>query len=321
MLEIGPLRESQPAHRPRPQQLPGYHRFQQGEFEAFVSEAKVLRKIQLQARQSKPFESIGWLMGRVFSDLRGDYLIVTEVLLAEESESRPCSVSTTSRDCLSFLKASEQEHPTLDLVGWYHSHPLDLHEYSATDKRNQQSWQQPYQLGLLVVVGSGPTTIHAFHGPGSERMEPAWIARDADHWRTLPPHFEQVGEDCPKKQLAVRDYSVIQFFMLVFWPLVFFYGNLLTWHERILERSELTETVEQLRVQVSENITQTQQQQAQLSTLQAARRGGDLQLTDWIEWLSHSLLEAQGDLLQERKKLPKQTIAQERLSEDFQQNP
>ena len=169
MKLTGEIIRNEPAYRPRPQALPGYHRFanSDGRFEAFIAEV-TLRTMVQEAADAAPNETIGYLVGRPFRDGVGYYTIVSAAIAAKKAKRGRTCVETTLQDEKATVQALEQHYPTCEKLGWWHSHPFDMHNYSSTDRENQAfNCSQPFQLGLLVCLVGGEATVHAFAGPDS----------------------------------------------------------------------------------------------------------------------------------------------------------
>jgi proteasome lid subunit RPN8/RPN11 len=169
----GEIIRNEPAFRPRPQALTGYHRFAEGtgRFEAFVAE-ETLRTMVHEAAEAAPDETIGYLIGRPFRDSAGYYTIVNSVIVAQKAKRGRTRVETTLQDEKLAVQALEQTFPTSEKLGWWHSHPFDLHAYSAVDRENQTFYcSKLFQLGLLVCLVGEEGTVHAFCGPDSLLLE------------------------------------------------------------------------------------------------------------------------------------------------------
>src|SRR5262245_42695962 len=119
----GTIIRSEPAYRPRPVTVPGYHKFSNGAFDAFVA-LSALEAIAEKARQAAPNEMIGDLVGRPFRDAKGSYAVVTEAVFAESARCGPVTVETSLDDEQGLLKTLLANHPLAERLGWFHSHPF-----------------------------------------------------------------------------------------------------------------------------------------------------------------------------------------------------
>src|SRR6266481_1754347 len=99
MKLTGEIISNEPAYRPRPQTLPGYHRFfdADGRLEAFVAEV-TLRTMVQEAADAAPNETIGYLVGRPFRDVAGPYAIVSAAIAAKKAKRGRTCVETTLQD-------------------------------------------------------------------------------------------------------------------------------------------------------------------------------------------------------------------------------
>src|SRR5438552_1792904 len=87
----GTIIRNEPSHQPRPDAIPGYHKFSNGTYDAFVA-LGALEAIAAQAMLAAPNEMIGYLVGRPFRDAKGPYAVVTGVIFAEAARCGPVTV-------------------------------------------------------------------------------------------------------------------------------------------------------------------------------------------------------------------------------------
>lgn len=198
MLNVRTI-ENEVHFRPRPNSIPGYHIFSNDEFSAFVHEQDVLATIARWALQNRSAEIAGRIAGRAFRDDQGYWCVVTGALLADFS-SDFTSVTTTQEDAAITTRALNEQHPTEDPHGWFHSHPMGLDEYSTVDKSNQSQWKQPYHLGLLVSIHVDRTLIHAFLGPESEKLSGSYSIPACDLFTSRTPDANR--RLCPRTCLT-----------------------------------------------------------------------------------------------------------------------
>jgi proteasome lid subunit RPN8/RPN11 len=171
----GTIIRNEPAYRPRPVAMAGYHKFTSGNYDAFVKIA-ALEAIAGRARRAAPNEMIGHLLGRPFRDARGFYAVVTEAVVAESARCGPVTVETTLDDERELAGSLQADHPLAERLGWFHSHPFFMPYYSPTDLENQRFWGESYQLGLLACLErTGGVSIFAFRGPEAEEVQPPYM--------------------------------------------------------------------------------------------------------------------------------------------------
>ena len=239
----GTIIRNEPAFRPRPAVLPGYHKFSQGQYDAFVA-VSALDHIAHEAQQAAPNETIGYLVGRPFRDAKGVYAVVTDAITATSARRGRATVETTLDDERQLLDTLLAKHPTSEKLGWFHSHPFYMPSYSSTDSENQQFWSESYHLGLLATLEcqsdtasiSDAVTIHAFRGPESERLQPPYTTADriADEsfipTSAFHPSFDLAQTGCgrrPNSQRAPRRWPSLVAASIVVgivWPTVYLVG-------------------------------------------------------------------------------------------------
>jgi proteasome lid subunit RPN8/RPN11 len=230
----GTIIRNEPAYRARPVTVPGYHKFSNGEYDAFV-QLSTLEVIADKARQAAPNEMIGYLVGRPFCDAKGPYAVVTDAIFAQSARCGPMTVETTLDDERGLLTTLLVDHPLAERLGWFHSHPFFMPTYSPTDLENQRFWSEPYQLGLLACLDpAGSVSIFAFRGPEAEAIHPPYTTSGGDSNRVptfRPMRAMQNRKATPKpalptKQKRQRRYSltVLTLAVGVVWPIVYLIG-------------------------------------------------------------------------------------------------
>lgn len=181
--------KNEPHFRARPDFIPKYHKYSSGAFNLFASKS-MLQKMIAHAVKGNRCEIIGTLIGRPFYDTKGYYSILTNSALAPFADGTYGTVTTTFKDEQFFKWVQEAYHPTEDILGWYHSHPMNLEGYSSVDRGNQSKWIEPYQIGLLVVCNymQNKFTVMAYRGPESELLLPSYSVYKGG------PEIEQMTE-------------------------------------------------------------------------------------------------------------------------------
>lgn len=210
-------------YRPRPTDLSIYHRFSNGQFDAFVHKERVLEAIADSACQRSDTEIVGRLVGRAYRDDRGTWAVVTDAVLARFTGG-PATVATTTEDSAEIVRVLEQDHPSEDLMGWYHSHVFAVHEYSPTDKDNQTQWRKPYHIGLLVVVCADAVTVHAFRGPEGERLAKSYVRRAPEYSCVNDTIGPTLAAPCSALLDRFDKKGLSNLVCLVLWPLAFLLG-------------------------------------------------------------------------------------------------
>ncbi|HEY7327866.1 MAG TPA: Mov34/MPN/PAD-1 family protein [Gemmataceae bacterium] len=231
----GTIIRNQPTYRPRPDTMPGYHKFTKGTYDAFVAHS-ALEAIAWRAREAAPDEMIGHLVGRPFRDAKGSYAVVTEAIVAESARCGPATVQTSFDDETGLLDTLLANHPLAERLGWFHSHPFPMAKYSATDRENQRFWSEPYQLGLLAYFDRDKSvSIIGFRGPESEAIHPPYTAsgnacpNHVPTFRALPE--TETREPMPRTAKRTRrtkrrrpSHALLALAVGVIWPIVFLIG-------------------------------------------------------------------------------------------------
>lgn len=267
----GIIIRNEPAFRPRPAVLPGYHKFSQGQYDAFVA-VSALDHIAHEAQQASPNETIGYLVGRPFRDAQGVYAVVTDAITATSARRGRATVETTLDDERQLLDTLLAKHPTSEKLGWFHSHPFYMPSYSSTDSENQQFWSESYHLGLLATLEcqSDAVTIHAFHGPESERLLLPYTVVDriaeesSDTDLAFDPLFgpAQAGHARrPDSQPAPRhwaSFAMLTIVVGVIWPIMYLIG---AWMIVQTTRDNLAQTAKDIQASQVQAIEEKFQQE------------------------------------------------------------
>jgi proteasome lid subunit RPN8/RPN11 len=229
----GTVIRSEPAYRPRPDTMEGYHKFSNGDYDAFVA-IGALEAIAERTRRAAPDEMIGYLAGRPFRDAKGSYAVVTEAIFAQSARCGPTTVETTLDDEQGLLATLSTHHPLAERLGWFHSHPFWLPTYSQPDKENQRYWSEPYQLGLLACLDlAGGVSVFAFRGPEAEASHPPYTALCSSRAR-LPAFRPVLGKEDRETAASTLRHAeqksqrpslwLLTLAVLVVWPIAYLAG-------------------------------------------------------------------------------------------------
>lgn len=124
----------------------------------------LMPRLQASAAAAMPLETGGLLVGRIFRDDIGRYATVVGFVEAPKGTGTAGHISMPSEMVADLKRQAAREHPTSDVIGWWHSH-LGESRYSPTDKKTQSTWTDPENVGILVF-GSYDKTIGIVHqGP------------------------------------------------------------------------------------------------------------------------------------------------------------
>jgi proteasome lid subunit RPN8/RPN11 len=130
----------------------------------------VVEQLRAAARKASPDEVGGLLVGRCFRDEDGPYVVTLGFVQALASDGVPGSITLSAERTSELRKQAAQQHPSMDVVGWWHSH-LAPSGFSSTDRQSQRLWSQPMHVGLLVFAAGVPWA-HAYLGPNAVELRP-----------------------------------------------------------------------------------------------------------------------------------------------------
>lgn len=151
----------------------------------------VLAEVRHIEREHAPDETGGMLFGRFFADSEGPYAVVSFATAPQPGEviGEVSTVQITASGANAMAGRAQAERFEIDVVGWYHTHPLFEAYFSATDRHEQGTWASALAVGLVVA------------GPGCRR-EPykVYVGPDAAETRRAPdrsvaPEVRRVEHD------------------------------------------------------------------------------------------------------------------------------
>jgi proteasome lid subunit RPN8/RPN11 len=166
--------------QPRPRRNPAYVLYgdQLASPEVFVHR-RVIEDLRREALEAMPHETIGALLGRPCRDDYGIYVVVENAMTAapDEHEGTPGAVRISGDGRASMHRRAAQRHPTLEPVGWWHSHPRGAPRYSSVDRDEQHTYPRPHHVGIVVAAeyfddrppsgGRGADPLGVYVGPSS----------------------------------------------------------------------------------------------------------------------------------------------------------
>jgi proteasome lid subunit RPN8/RPN11 len=175
--------------------LPGtVHRFTplhdpRDDFELVIT-TEVADELQQLARAAHPNETFGLLLGRSFYDCSGTYTLATATVAPPELTATPGGFHVDHTQSAALTHTALNRHPTLDIVGWWHSHHTPS-SFSNLDRQQQRLWDEPHHVGLLVFTRHKPTEpwATAYHGPDAQPLTltgPATATNPPPHTQPLP---------------------------------------------------------------------------------------------------------------------------------------
>ena len=154
--------------RDRPISNPRFVRFVAiaGIAEAYVQDYVLVQAFQ-HSEGAMPNETIGLLAGRTCQDATGPYTIITatEAPRSDEVESSPSEVRISSKGYAQLPERLGLNHPVLEVVGWFHSHPSSYPIPSNEDLVEQSTWTDASSVALIVSLVSKHERFGVFQGP------------------------------------------------------------------------------------------------------------------------------------------------------------
>jgi proteasome lid subunit RPN8/RPN11 len=167
----------------RPAGDPGFETFaaRRDGFEAYVHR-RVLDAISREAAGARPNETIGLLAGRVRRDEKGPYTLVlaAEGARADELKAGPSHVHISAGGHSRVRRRLEETAHGLDIIGWYHSHPLFTPRFSSVDMTEQSTWPDPNHIGIVVSGLKQEEVFGVYRGPKATLLVPARSPRQDD---------------------------------------------------------------------------------------------------------------------------------------------
>ena len=83
----------------------------------------VLDQMHLHGQSSSEIEVCGVLVGDVFQDARGPYLLIDQCVAGNGAESKSTNVTFTAETWQHIQDTMDRQHPDRKILGWYHTHP------------------------------------------------------------------------------------------------------------------------------------------------------------------------------------------------------
>ena len=91
-------------------------------FQAVIRRA-VLNEIHRHGRERTDVEICGVLVGNVYRDAYGPYLLIDSSIRGDAAEGHAAQVTFKAETWLHIQDVMDAEHPDRRIVGWYHTHP------------------------------------------------------------------------------------------------------------------------------------------------------------------------------------------------------
>ncbi|HEX8087865.1 MAG TPA: Mov34/MPN/PAD-1 family protein [Blastocatellia bacterium] len=140
-------------------------------FETYIH-LDVLHSIAEQSKSEAPNETIGLLAGRVWRDVTGNYTVILAAEGAKRSEidTTPSHVRISGAGNAEVRRRLEAAHPALDIVGWYHTHPVYTPRFSSVDETEQKTWTDPNSIGIVFSGLPLEEPFGVYRGPVAELL-------------------------------------------------------------------------------------------------------------------------------------------------------
>lgn len=122
------------------------------------------------AELANPRETGGLIVGRRFRDSHGDYVAILNFVQTPPEDGSSGRMVMSARRISDLRATAAQSYPSMDVVGWWHSHSAPS-QFSSIDFATQRLWTDSQHVGLLVF-GSGRPWAIAYLGPTGNRLVP-----------------------------------------------------------------------------------------------------------------------------------------------------
>lgn len=128
------------------------------------------------AKESLEAEICGVLAGEVCEDDEGAFVEVRAAVRGSAAREGSTHVTFTQETWSAVHAEMEREHPGLQIVGWYHSHPGFGVEFSEMDRFIQRNFfPAPTQIALVTDPLGGETALCRNAEEGIRYLERFWV--------------------------------------------------------------------------------------------------------------------------------------------------
>jgi proteasome lid subunit RPN8/RPN11 len=150
-----------------------------------VVRQSALNRIHLHGDSSPRAEVCGVLVGDVYHDDNGDFLLVEHTIEGQAAAGSAGQVTFTADTWQHIQVLMDKQYPDLRIVGWYHTHPGHGVFLSEMDVFLHESFfGLPWQAALVYDPRSGEEGVFKAHKSRSQRLD--YIV-EADEPATAPP--------------------------------------------------------------------------------------------------------------------------------------
>lgn len=128
------------------------------------------------AKESVNAEVGGVLVGEICEDGEGLFVDVRAIIRAVAAREARAHITFTHETWTKIHATLDRDHPDLQIVGWYHTHPGFGVEFSAMDRFIQENFfSGRAQIAFLTDPLGGETAL-CFNGPaGIESLPKFWV--------------------------------------------------------------------------------------------------------------------------------------------------
>src|SRR5262249_51850728 len=149
-----------------------------------------------QAKESLEAEICGVLAGEVCEDDDGLFVHVKAAVRGAAAKEGTVHVTYTQETWNAIHQAMERDHPRLEIVGWYHSHPGFGVEFSDMDLFIQKNFfAGPGRVGLVTDPLGGDVAVMANTDKGIEHLDRIWV--DGREHRVRLPARQEAASAAP----------------------------------------------------------------------------------------------------------------------------
>ena len=137
-----------------------------------VFRRKALADMEEHAQARTDVEVCGMLVGNLYRDAWGPYLLVSAAVPGNAAESRGTSVTINAETWQHFNEQLDSEHKGRKIAGWYHTHPGFGVFLSGMDLFIQNNFfNLPWQVAVVVDPLDGDLGSFIWRGGRSERED------------------------------------------------------------------------------------------------------------------------------------------------------
>lgn len=147
-------------------------------FRVFLS-ADVHEQICSHARENDRIELCGVIVGNVFKDYKGPFLMISGAIRGEHSANQSAQVTFTQDTWAHIHDVMDTKYSDQRIVGWYHTHPGFGIFLSAMDLFiHVNFFDLPWQVAFVIDPLSGDEGFFCWKEGKAARMRRYWIGSE-----------------------------------------------------------------------------------------------------------------------------------------------